>query len=204
MPVLPRRSLVAAFAMKPLVDSDWKAILAGARLLQYKAGEVVIKEGGKNDHLYRVNTGTFLVSVAGTARASLRAGDIFGEASALGLHYAKAEVVCKAEGSLWCLGSQPLDAAFQVRPDLGARFWLLIAQQCARRLLLALDPSDDVSTQPVPGTVHGPTPQPAPTKVSVDGVKKKVSVGGALLAFQPGGKKVNKQNVLFFFTGACD
>ncbi len=64
-----------------LRDRDVEAIAARARVVRHDAGHVVVSEGHGGLALHVILSGTATVSVAGTPRRTLAAGDYFGEIS---------------------------------------------------------------------------------------------------------------------------
>lgn len=93
------------------------------------AGEVLIHEGHLNRHAYLVAQGTLVVSVDGTAVATVAAGSIVGERSAVTRELANATVEVVEDARILVIDHRMLLGAAHQMPELKARLLELVADR---------------------------------------------------------------------------
>ena len=81
-------------------------------------GETLIREGQRSDGLYVILTGEVGVRVQGTAVATLKEGDVFGEMSLLTRTAATATVETTKKTSLLRLPREDFDAIIMSHPQI--------------------------------------------------------------------------------------
>lgn len=93
------------------------------------SGEVLIREGHLNRHSYLVVEGTLVVSVLGTPVATVAAGSIVGERSALTREMANATVEVAEDTRVLVIDHRMLLGAAHQMPLLKARLLELVANR---------------------------------------------------------------------------
>jgi MFS superfamily sulfate permease-like transporter len=129
---------IAVFA--GLTDAERAFIAAWLRRVDYKAGDVVIRQGDTDRSLYIVANGTTTVRVtaAGTGRqvrlASYARGTIFGEMALLDRQPRSATVTADNEVACYVLSEAAFQALLAQRPTIAARLLANLARELSVRL----------------------------------------------------------------------
>ncbi|KAL6078425.1 Serine/threonine-protein kinase 4 [Balamuthia mandrillaris] len=127
---------------------DWQLLLTGAKLVTFKKGEIILKEGDQNDSLYRVKSGRLRVEKAINASKN-KADDeetsklltllgperIFGEMSVIRrLAGATATVRADVDSELHVIECEWMKKLFLTEPGLSKRVYYCVCLRLANRL----------------------------------------------------------------------
>jgi CRP-like cAMP-binding protein len=119
-------------------EDDERALLAAARSVACKDGEVILAEGHRPRALFVLREGT-----AGVERryddytlevSSLNAGEVFGEISFVDEEPASASVVARGPCRVDVVDEQAIDTLMQRDPGFASRFYRSIARVLSTRL----------------------------------------------------------------------
>jgi len=125
--------------LKHLTEADWRAILEAGELLNFVHGEIIVREGQKNDSLFFIDDGQVRVMRGDHAKAielaRLDGGSVFGEMSILDGATASASIIAESlEVDVVRIDRTELDRLMAANPDLGLRFYRSIAETLSSRL----------------------------------------------------------------------
>lgn len=122
-------------------EHQLKDILSVSRIVAYDTNETIIPEGTIGEHFYVLLGGKVRIVKNNSQIATLcRAGDLFGELSALGNDFRTASVI--AMDTTWCLELKPSALQTLPSPERDACYTLIyrfIAQVVAARLKKTTD-----------------------------------------------------------------
>ncbi len=107
-----------ATLFKPFTKSERRDLVQKFRARDVIRGETLIREGQRSDGLYVILTGEVGVRVQGTAVATLKEGDVFGEMSLLTRTAATATVETTKKTSLLRLPREDFDAIIMSHPQI--------------------------------------------------------------------------------------
>jgi CRP/FNR family transcriptional regulator, cyclic AMP receptor protein len=121
------------------VSPEHRAFLACfGRFLRPKSGDVLIKEGDKQESLYMILTGTLHIISESTERqmllASLGAGDSFGEVNLFDPGTASASAVFRSSGLVWVLSREELTAFLEADAAAGVAVLQGLLHQASSRI----------------------------------------------------------------------
>lgn len=177
-----------------LSPRDWTLIRTGHTVVSFAEGQVIIKEGTKNENLYQVYRGRVRVEklIDGKPKilGYMEADQMFGEMSILGSQKTNVSIVAGSQPvELYVVALSLLYNLFKSSPGLSKRFWRGIATKLADRLTkLHTDPSQSTpSRKPSVTTVTStesltpPTPskakeRSATTKLNDEEFRRKFSL----------------------------
>jgi len=92
---------------RELSRKERNVLAEACKVANLDSGDVLIKQGEFNEHLFLIAKGTLDVISDGTRVAKLRKGDVVGEISASGLSLPVADVVASSDGMVFTF---PVDA----------------------------------------------------------------------------------------------
>ena len=107
-----------ATLFRPFTKSERRELVQKFRARDVTRGETLIREGQRSDGLYVILTGEVGVRVQGTAVATLKEGDVFGEMSLLTRTVATATVETTKKTSLLRLPREDFDAIIMSHPQI--------------------------------------------------------------------------------------
>ncbi len=156
-------TLLQTKAFHRIPASNLQAIFMRMRHVKYRAGDVVIKQGGEGDYFYAISTGRCAVTreVPITHKsiqlAVLGPGDTFGEEALISEAKRSATVTMVTDGSLACLAKDDFNTLLHEpmleRVDFDAAN-RLVASGGARWLDVRLPP--EFQTEHLPGAINVP------------------------------------------------
>jgi CRP-like cAMP-binding protein len=124
-----------------LSESDWKILLTGSQPIKFKNGEVILKTGIPNEHLFRIKEGKVKVvkEIDGNmiAVATMGDGAMFGEISMLNRSQkgtTTASIVADGEVEIWQLQIDFVLHMLESKPALAEKLHRILAIKLARRL----------------------------------------------------------------------
>lgn len=121
-----------------LTDDDWLRMLKEVQRLDFKAGEVILKEGETRHAIFFIAAGSarverrhmeFFVEIA-----RLKTGEIFGEMSFLEGYAASASVIAAEPCEVICFDGHSVEAMIKADSGFAARFYRSLAEVLSRRL----------------------------------------------------------------------
>ncbi len=119
-------------------DESRQQFATYGRLISTGSGEVLIREGDVNTHLYIVLSGTFNITTQAPGHEvhldTVGAGDCLGEVSIFNPDRASATVTSLRDGRLWLIDADSLQAFLLDWPDYGCAALLGIDIILSRRL----------------------------------------------------------------------
>jgi CRP-like cAMP-binding protein len=156
-------TLLQTKAFHRIPASNLQAIFMRMRHVKYRAGDVVIKQGGEGDYFYAISTGSCAVTREAPIThksiqlAVLGPGDTFGEEALISESKRSATVTMVTDGSMACLAKDDfktlLHEPMLERVDFDAAN-KLVASGRARWLDVRLPP--EFQTEHLPGAINVP------------------------------------------------
>jgi CRP-like cAMP-binding protein len=138
--------------LSALLPADLEALKFYGTFGEYSVGEVVIKEGDKQDRLYLVISGKLEVSIASAGEqikvGTMDPGQCFGEVSIFEPGPASASVKVIETSVMWSLDAISLQNFFEQVPLAGGQILLGISQLLSGRLRRANEILIENSLQP--------------------------------------------------------
>lgn len=124
-----------------LTDRDWQLLLIGANMSTFKSGDVIVKEGELNRRLYRIKSGSAVVTKQRASGADKRIGVVgpgamLCEMSVIDKDGLTSATVVASSGSVdvCVIDVSFIHSLFGVEPDLSKRFFKHMAITIAKRM----------------------------------------------------------------------
>jgi CRP-like cAMP-binding protein len=117
-----------------LTPNDWALITDRAKLVTFKKGEGLLRQGKQSKVVYVITSGKVSVAVSGTRLAQLGPGQVCGEMAFLENTLASATATAEGEVEAYALEWQSLMDLFELFPHLASRFYRSLAVNLSRRL----------------------------------------------------------------------
>lgn len=118
-----------------LTANDWALIADKATRTRFKAGEMIIRRGERNDGVYLIIEGMASAQIPAQATSPIIGpGEVCGEISFLDEQPATLNVVAKDAVAAYYLDRSTLQTLIELFPHLGSRFYHSLASSLSRRL----------------------------------------------------------------------